>query len=258
MKLKDRVALVTGGGRGIGQAIAIAFAEEGADVIVAARSVDELEETVQRIEATGRKGIALPVDLSQGETIASFVETIASHRPAVDILVNNAGIGSGMNAKLVVDFDDDFWDTSIRLNLTVPYLLSKAFMPSMIEAGWGRVINISSVVGKMGFLTGAAYSASKHGLIGLTRTAALETATTGVTVNAICPGPIRTPMLARRIQVTAEMNNVSIEQMEKSLNPMQRLLEPEEVASLAVFLAADSAKSITGQSYNVSGGMVVH
>jgi len=198
------------------------------------------------------------VDLSQGETIASFVETIASHRPAVDILVNNAGIGSGMNAKLVVDFDDDFWDTSIRLNLTVPYLLSKAFMPSMIEAGWGRVINISSVVGKMGFLTGAAYSASKHGLIGLTRTAALETATTGVTVNAICPGPIRTPMLARRIQVTAEMNNVSIEQMEKSLNPMQRLLEPEEVASLAVFLAADSAKSITGQSYNVSGGMVVH
>ncbi|MBT6616309.1 MAG: SDR family oxidoreductase [Deltaproteobacteria bacterium] len=258
MKLKDRVALVTGGGRGIGQAIAIAFAEEGADVIVAARSVDELEETVQRIEATGRKGIAVPVDLSQGETIASFVETIASHRPAVDILVNNAGIGSGMNAKLVVDFDDDFWDTSIRLNLTVPYLLSKAFMPSMIEAGWGRVINISSVVGKMGFLTGAAYSASKHGLIGLTRTAALETATTGVTVNAICPGPIRTPMLARRIQVTAEMNNVSIEQMEKSLNPMQRLLEPEEVASLAVFLAADSAKSITGQSYNVSGGMVVH
>ena len=258
MKLKDRVALVTGGGRGIGQAIAIAFAEEGADVIVAARSIDELEETVQRIEATGRKGIALPVDLSQGETIASFVETIASRRPAVDILVNNAGIGSGMNAKLVVDFDDDFWDTSIRLNLTVPYLLSKAFMPSMIEAGWGRVINISSVVGKMGFLTGAAYSASKHGLIGLTRTAALETATTGVTVNAICPGPIRTPMLARRIQVTAEMNNVSIEQMEKSLNPMQRLLEPEEVASLAVFLAADSAKSITGQSYNVSGGMVMH
>ena len=258
MKLKDKVALVTGGGRGIGQAIAIAFAEEGADVIVAARSVAELEETVQRIEATGRKGIAVPVDLSQGETIASFVETIASRRPAVDILVNNAGIGSGMNAKLVVDFDDDFWDTSIRLNLTVPYLLSKAFMPSMIEAGWGRVINISSVVGKMGFLTGAAYSASKHGLIGLTRTAALETATTGVTVNAICPGPIRTPMLARRIQVTAEMNNVSIEQMEKSLNPMQRLLEPEEVASLAVFLAADSAKSITGQSYNVSGGMVMH
>ncbi|MBU2644407.1 SDR family oxidoreductase [bacterium] len=128
----------------------------------------------------------------------------------------------------------------------------------MIKAGWGRVINISSVIGKMGYPTGAAYSASKHGLIGLTRTAALETATTGVTVNAICPGPIRTPMLARRIQVSAEMQNVSIEEMEKSLNPMQRLLGPEEVASMAVFLAADAAKSITGQSYNVCGGFIMH
>ncbi|MFH2129376.1 MAG: SDR family NAD(P)-dependent oxidoreductase [bacterium] len=258
MKLKDKVALVTGSGRGIGQAIAVAFAEEGADVIVAARSVDQLEETVKKIEATGRKGFAVPADLSQRSTVGAFVEKIAANYPAINILVNNAGLGSGMNAKLVVDFDDDFWDMSIGLNLTTPYLLTKAFLPAMIKAGWGRVINISSVIGKMGYPTGAAYSASKHGLIGLTRTAALETATTGVTVNAICPGPIRTPMLARRIQVSAEMQNVSIEEMEKSLNPMQRLLETEEVASMAVFLAADTAKSITGQSYNVCGGFIMH
>ena len=258
MKLKDKVALVTGGGRGIGQAIAVAFAQEGADVIVAARSTDELEKSVERIEATGQKGIAIPADLSQRETIASFVDTVFSYYPTIDILVNNAGIGSGMNAKLVIAYDDDFWDTTMALNLTAPYLLTKAFLPGMIGAGWGRVINTSSVAGKMGYPTGAAYSASKHGLIGLTRTAALETATTGVTVNAICPGPIRTPMLARRMQVSAELSGVSVEEMEKTMNPMQRLLEPEEVASLAVFLASESGKSITGQSYNISGGSMMH
>ena len=258
MKLKDKIALVTGGGRGIGAAIAVAFAREGADVMVAARSVDQLEDTVNRIEATGRKGIAIPADLSQRETIASFAEAIFAHNPTIDILVNNAGIGSGMNAKLIVDYDDDFWDTTMALNLTAPYLLTKAFLPGMIKAGWGRVINTSSVAGKMGYPTGAAYSASKHGLIGLTRTAALETATTGVTVNAICPGPIRTPMLARRMQVTAELSGESVVDMEKTMNPMQRLLEPDEVAGLAVFLASDSAKSITGQAYNISGGSMMH
>ncbi len=258
MKLKDKIALVTGGGRGIGAAIAVAFAREGADVMVAARSVDQLEDTVNRIEATGRKGIAIPADLSQREAIASFAEAIFAHNPTIDILVNNAGIGSGMNAKLIVDYDDDFWDTTMALNLTAPYLLTKAFLPGMIKAGWGRVINTSSVAGKMGYPTGVAYSASKHGLIGLTRTAALETATTGVTVNAICPGPIRTPMLARRMQVTAELSGESVVDMEKTMNPIQRLLEPDEVAGLAVFLASDSAKSITGQAYNISGGSMMH
>lgn len=258
MILKNKTAVVTGGGRGIGRAIAIALAEAGARVIVAARSADELEETVKKIEAAGQKAVAVPTDLGQRESIAAFVKTIVSQHPAPDILVNNAGVGSGMNAKSVVDFDDDFWDTSIGLNLTAPYLLTKAFLPAMISAAWGRIINISSVVGKMGYPTGAAYSASKHGLIGLTRTVALETAEAGVTANAICPGPIRTPMLARRLQVTAELLNVPLEEMEKSLNPMKRMLEPEEVASLALYLASDSAKSITGQSYNISGGMMMH
>lgn len=258
MKLNDKTALVTGGGRGIGAAIAVAFAEQGADVIVAARSVDQLGETVSRIVACGRKGIAIPADFNRREAIASLVESIFAQFPRIDILVNNAGVGSGKNAKLVVDFDDDFWDMSIALNLTVPYFLTKAFLPGMIEAGWGRIINISSILGKMGIPTGAAYSASKHGLIGLTRTAALETATTGVTVNAICPGPIRTTMLARRMQATAELSGQSLADLEKSMNPMQRLLETDEVAELAVFLASDSAKSITGQAYNISGGAIMH
>ena len=146
----------------------------------------------------------------------------------------------------------------MALNLTAPYLLTKAFLPGMIKAGWGRVINISSVAGKMGYPAGAAYSASKHGLIGLTRTAALETATTGVTVNAICPGPIRTQMLARRMQAMAELSGEPVADMEKTMNPMQRLLEPDEVAGLAVFLASESAKSVTGQAYNISGGSMMH
>jgi len=258
MKLKNKVALVTGGGRGIGQAIAVALAEEGADVVVAARSVDQLEEAVQKIEATGGKGIAIPADLSQRETIDSFVQAVSAHYSKIDILVNNAGIGSGANAKLVVDYDDDFWDTSVALNLTAPYLLTKAFVPAMIKAGWGRVINISSVAGKMGYPTGAAYAATKAGLIGLTRTVALETATTGVTANAICPGPIRTAMLLRRIQVSAELQGTTAEELEKQINPIQRMLDPEEVAGLAVFLAADTGKSITGQSYNISGGSMMH
>ena len=258
MKLKNRVVLVTGGGRGIGQAIAVAMAEEGADVLVAARTEDQLAETVQKIEATGRKGIAIPADLSQRATIAEFIESIKAHYASIDILVNNAGIGSGANAKLLVEFDDDFWDTSLMLNLTAPYLLIKAFMPAMIKAKWGRVINISSVVGKMGVPTAVAYAATKHGLIGITRTAALETATTGVTVNAICPGPIRTAMLMRRLQVSAEMYGTDAEKLETTMNPMQRMLDPEEIGDLAVFLAADSGKSITGQSYNISGGQIMH
>jgi NAD(P)-dependent dehydrogenase (short-subunit alcohol dehydrogenase family) len=258
MKLKGKTALITGGGRGIGQAIAMAIAQEGADIIVAARTQEQLEDTVKKIEDTGGKGIAVAADLIQRKTMAAFIETIFSHCSTLDILVNNAGLGSGMNPKLIVDYDDDFWDSTMALNLTVPYLLTKAFLPGMIKQGWGRIINISSVAGKMGFPTGAAYSASKHGLIGLTRTAALETATKGVTVNAICPGPIRTAMLARRMEATAEMSGQSVTDMEKTLNPMQRLLEPEEVAAVAVFLASDSAKGITGQAYNVSGGSMLH
>ncbi len=258
MTLNGRTVLVTGGGRGIGQAIAIACAEAGADVVVAARSVDELNETVKQVEAAGRKGLAIQADLGNRSAIADFIDAVKSQSMEIDILVNNAGIGSSANAKLIVDYDDDFWELSVTLNLTAPYLLTKAFLPGMIEKGWGRVINISSVLGKMGYTTAAAYTATKHGLIGLTRTAALETATTGVTVNAICPGPIRTPMLEKRLQITADGMNVPVAEVVKTMTPMQRILNPEDVAGLCVYLASDLANGITGQSCNISGGMVMH
>ncbi|MBW1709503.1 MAG: SDR family oxidoreductase [Deltaproteobacteria bacterium] len=258
MQLNNKVAVITGGGRGIGQAIALAFAREGADVVVSARTAEEIEKTVKKVEEVGRRGVAIPADLGQRKGASSFIGQVFSHFPAVHILVNNAGIGSGQNPKPLVEYDDEFWDVTISLNLTTPYLLMKAFLPGMVEQGWGRIINMSSVAGKQGFPHGTAYSASKHGLIGLTRTAAIEVATSGVTVNAICPGPVRTPMLAKRLQFTSELNGVPLEEIEKSLNPMQRLLDPEEIAAMAVYLASDNSKGITGQSYNISGGSVMH
>ncbi len=156
--------------------------------------------------------------------------------------------------KLLAEYDDDFWDLSLLVNLTVPYLLTKAFLPPMIAQGWGRIINISSGSGKRGAVRRGAYSATKHGLLGLTQTAALEVATTGVTVNAICPGPIRTVMLTRLLQHKAESEGQTLAEVEKSTNPMQRVLEPEEIADLAVYLASDAAHGITGQSLNDADG----
>jgi len=258
MRLKNKIAVVTGGGRGIGKAIALAFAREGADVVVTARTQSEVESVTKEIKAMNRKGVPIVADLSKKEDIKSLVDQVYAQFPTINILVNNAGIGSGQNAKLVKEFDDEYWEQTLTLNLTAPYFLTKAFLPKMVEQKWGRIINISSVAGKIGFPYGSAYSASKHGLIGLTRTIALEVAMDGVTANAICPGPIRTSMLEKRIKFNAENEGISIEEVEKSFNPIQRLLDPKEVAAVAVHLASDEAKSMTGQSINIDGGMVMH
>jgi NAD(P)-dependent dehydrogenase (short-subunit alcohol dehydrogenase family) len=258
MQLKDKVAVVTGGGRGIGRAIALAFAREGADVVVTARTTKEIENVAEEIKALGRKSLAITTDLSQRKAVSSLRDQVLSQFPTIHILVNNAGIGSGQNPKLVMEYDDEFWDMTLMVNLTVPYLLTKDFLPTMVKQGWGRIINISSVAGKSGFLFGAAYCTSKHGLIGLTRTVALEVATEGITANAICPGPIRTSMLAKRMQVESEHRGISLKEVEKSFNPIQRLLEPEEVAAMAVYLASEKAQAVTGQSFNISGGSTMH
>jgi NAD(P)-dependent dehydrogenase (short-subunit alcohol dehydrogenase family) len=254
-KLQGRVALVTGAGRGIGRAIALALANEGARVAVTARTAAELEEVVSSIQSQGGQARALTADLADRAAPRRVVEATAAAFGPVDILVNNAGVGSSASPKPVVDFDDDFWDLSLAVNLTAPYLLCKAVLPAMLARRWGRIITVASINGKVGSLHGAAYAASKHGLLGLTRALALEVAKDGVTVNAICPGPVRTVMNDRRVAYDAQRRGVSFEEQERSMTLIGRRLEPDEIAPLAVYLASDESAAMTGQALNIDGGI---
>jgi 3-hydroxybutyrate dehydrogenase len=172
----------------------------------------------------------------------------------VEILVNNAGVGSSQDPKPLVDFDDDFWDLTLALNVTAPYRLTKLALPAMLAARWGRIINISSINARIPALHGAAYTASKHALAGLTKVVARETAEFGVTANCICPGATATLMNDRRMEYDAERLGVSREQLEAQASPLGRRVLPDEIAPLAVFLAGDGSAAINGQLINVCGG----
>lgn len=256
--LQNRIALVTGGGRGIGRAIAIALAKAGARVGITARTAAELDEVVQTIQKAGGEAIAVIADLAQKHAPAVVLDQMSTKLGLVNILVNNAGIGSSSDPKPVAEFNDDFWDLSLLLNLTVPYKLSKAVLPGMRQQRWGRIINIASINSKMPSLHGAAYSASKHGLLGLTRTLALEMAKEGITVNAICPGPVHTLMNDKRLEYDAKRRGITFEEVEKSMTPIGGRLEPEDIAPLAVYLASQEARMVTGQAYNICGGVLLY
>lgn len=257
VKLQDKVALVTGGGRGIGRAIALDLAAEGARVAVSARSRAELDEVVRTIESHGGHATAIVADLADRGAASQIIPQTVAQTGSIDILVNNAGIGSSSNPKPVRNFDDDFWELTLWLNLTVPYLLSKAVLPEMQARHWGRIINVASINGKVPSLHGAAYTASKHGLLGLTKTLALEVVRDGITVNAICPGPVHTVMSDKRMDYDAERRGVPLAELEAAVTPMGRRLEPKEVSPLAVYLASDDARMVTGQGWNVCGGVTM-
>jgi NAD(P)-dependent dehydrogenase (short-subunit alcohol dehydrogenase family) len=254
--LKGRVALVTGAGRGIGRAVALALAAAGAGVALVARSRDEIERVAAEILEGGGVATAIPADVSRSEDVKNAFEAAREALGPVEILVNNAGVA---RSALTWKTDDELWRSTIETNLNGTFYCMREALPSMLEQGWGRVVNVASVAGKVGAPYISAYTASKHGVVGLTRSAALEVATRGVTVNAICPGYVDTPMTDGSVATIVEKTSMSPEQARKrleQLSPQNRVMEPEEVAYLVLVLTSDLARGINGQAINLDGGGV--
>jgi len=257
MKLKGQNALITGASRGIGEAISRAFASEGSNVAITGRSTHELEVLQTEFMRLGVRCEVIVADLAKRDAVDQVWSKAVQAFGNIDILVNNAGIGSSANPKPVLDYDDDFWEKLLYVNLTVPYLFSKKALPSMIQRKYGRIIMTASINSKIGALHGAAYAASKHGLLGLMRTLAIETAKQGITVNAICPGPVHTRINDLRMEYDAKRLGMSVAEFEANYTPIGRRLEPHEVAPLAVYFASREASVVTGQAFNIDGGFLM-
>ena len=247
-----RVALVTGAGRGIGRAIARALAGPGTLVAVAARTRSQLASTATDLESLGGRALPIEMDVTDEGSVAAGVRAVAEAAGQVDVLVNNAGVGGG---EPIAGSDTAHWHRIIDTNLTGMYLVARAVVPLMHSGG--RIVNMSSVLGRFGVPGYTAYCASKHGVIGFTRALALELAPQQITVNALCPGWVDTEMAEVGMKLGAAATGQTFEQFrDQALGvvPIQRIIQPEEVAELVRFLASPGAAAITGQTYNICGG----
>ncbi len=245
-QLANQVAVVTGAGRGIGRAIALKFAAEGADVVCVSRTAENSAKVAAEVQALGRKAWAHAVDVSDSVAVTAAAEKILAECGRVDILVNNAGV---TRDGLLMRMSDADWDTVLNTNLKGAFNFTKAFARSFLKQRAGRIINVASVIGLIGNAGQANYSASKAGLIGFTKATAKELASRGITANALAPGFIETDM-------TAVLKEETKAELLKQI-PLGRLGQAEDIANAALFLASPAARYITGQVLTVDGGMVM-
>jgi NAD(P)-dependent dehydrogenase (short-subunit alcohol dehydrogenase family) len=260
--LKGKVALVTGASRGIGKAIALGLASAGAKVALLSRTETQNQKLQKTIELLGTECISATVDVKDTQSLELFINECRQNLGNIDILVNNAGI---YYHQAVKDHLLQDWHEVLETNLTSALITCRCVVSDMIEQGWGRIINISSISGKIAEINGSAYSASKFGLIGLTQSLALETAKHGITVNAICPGWVKTDITSWQLSHNPDIivngqPDCSLDGIElaRLSIPQERFIEPSEVAALVLFLCTHSARGITGQALNICGGLSLH
>jgi len=257
MTLSGKVALVTGGSRGIGLGIAEALMAEGASIVIAARGQENLDQSVAELTKTGASVLGVRTDVTDSEQVRALRKQVNDTFGCVDILVNNAG--SSYVAPLLLAKEDKWWDV-IEINLKSTYLCTKTFLRDMVKAKSGRVINISSISGQMGAAFNSCYAASKAAVDGFTRSAALEVAASGITVNAVCPGYVRTDLAQMTMGVRGKMFGMTADAyLDKLANdiPRKELANVDEVASAVTYLASPAASAITGQTLNVCGGLAL-
>lgn len=256
-RLDNEIAVVTGGSSGIGECVARSFAREGAQVVICARNLDKARKSAESINRRDGDCIALACDVSNDQSVVELREEITGTLGAPSIVVNSAGVYHIAN---FLDTTIDDYRNAIEVNYLGVVRMIKAFIPAMLAAGYGKFVNIASTAGKYGSMYQAHYNGSKHAVVGVTRSLAVEFAKTGVCINAICPGWAETPMLDQGIREFADATGLSFEDAKKNWLariPMGRFLRPEEVGPLAVYLASRESVGMTGQAMTISGGMVL-
>jgi 3-oxoacyl-[acyl-carrier protein] reductase len=242
--LEGKVALVTGAAQGIGRAVALLLARNSADIVISDINLEKAEETAKEVEAIGRRALALKANVASLDEVEHMIEAILERFGQIDILVNNAGIARD---KLILRMTEEDWDAVLNVNLKGTFNCTKVVIRHMSKQRRGKIVNIASVVGEMGNVGQANYSASKAGVIGFTKTVAREFAQRGINVNAIAPGYIETPM-------TEALPEKAKEEL-KRIIPMERLGQPDDIAEAVLFLVSDSSNYITGHVLNVNGGI---
>ncbi len=259
MKLKDRVAIVTGGGAGIGRSVCVNMVKDGAKVVVADIDQAAAQETADSIKKEGGDALAVKTDVTQKPDTQALADTTLKTYGKIDILVNNAGTDI---KGAITELTEKTWDTLMDINLKGVFLCTQAVSHSMIERRYGRIVNISSMAGKTGEPLTSPYCATKFGVIGFTQSVALELGKHNITVNAVCPGPVDTDLIRQSVAQSAKIKGMAPEDFLQEFfinpTPLGRIAQPVDIARAVTFLASDDAEFITGSTLNVSGGREMH